>query len=72
MRFHTENLPPLRKACVLIGIGLLILSLILFFSSIFGVFEFEFFAVMGHSGIRTLAAIAVAGCLLAAVGYFDE
>ena len=72
MHLHTENLPPLRKACVFIGIGLLILSLMLFFSSIIGVFELESFAVMGHSGIRMLAAIAIAGCLLAAVGYFDE
>jgi hypothetical protein len=37
-----------------------------------GVFELESFALLGHSGVRTLAGIAVVGCLLAAIGFFDE
>jgi len=70
--FHTENLTRTRKACVFSGIGLLILSILLATSVLFGVFELESFALLGHSGVRTLAGIAVVGCLLAAIGFFEE
>lgn len=69
---HTTNLSFARKVCVFAGVGLLLLSVILFVSSLFGVFGLESLAVLGHSGIRTLASIAVAGCLLAAIGFYDE
>ena len=70
--FHTENLTRTRKACVFSGIGLLILSILLAASVLLGVFELESFALLGHSGVRTLAGIAVVGCLLAAIGFFEE
>jgi hypothetical protein len=70
--FHTENLSRTRKVCVYIGAGLLILSSILFVGTLLSVFELESFAVLGHSGVRTLAGIFVAGCLLAAIGFYDE
>lgn len=70
--FHTGNLSRLRKICVFFGIGLLILSVLLAASSFLGIFELESFAILGNSGVRTLAGIAVAGCLLAAIGFFEE
>jgi Na+/H+-dicarboxylate symporter len=47
------------------------LSLILFIGVLIGIFNFEDFDIFGHSGIRTIAAIAVMGCLLAAIGLND-
>lgn len=70
--FHTGNLNRPRKICVFFGIGLLILSALLAASSFLGFFELESFAILGNSGVRTLAGIAVAGCLLAAIGFFEE
>jgi hypothetical protein len=54
------------------GFGLLILSIFLAASIVLNIFELESFAILGHSGVRTLAGIAVVGCLLAAIGFFDE
>jgi hypothetical protein len=69
---HTENLSWPRKVAVFAGIALIILSVILSASTLFGLLELESFAFLGHSGIRTLAGIAVAGCMVAAIGSFDE
>jgi|TARA_B110000263_G_scaffold241102_1_gene244981 ABC-type glucose/galactose transport system permease subunit len=69
---NTENLSRTRKACVYLGFGLLTLSSILVVSTLVGIFELNSFAILGHSGVRTLAGIAVAGCLLAAIGFYDE
>jgi hypothetical protein len=70
--FHTGNLSPAKKASVYSGFGLLILSTFLAGSVVLNIFELESFAVLGHSGVRTLAGLAVVGCLLAAIGFFDE
>jgi hypothetical protein len=70
--FHTGDLSPAKKACVYSGIGLLILSIFLAASIALSIFELESFAILGHSGVRILAGIAVVGCLLAAIGFFDE
>lgn len=69
---HTANLSWPRKVFVFTGVGLIVLSVILSIGTLLGVLELESFAVLGHSGIRTLAGIAVAGCMLAAIGSFDE
>ena len=36
-----------------------------------GINEIEQYSLLGHSGIRTIAAVAVSGCLIAAIGYHD-
>lgn len=72
MGLHTENPSPLRRACVFFGIAILILSIVLSIGTFLGVLKLDSFVVMGHSGVRMLAAIAVAGCISAAIGYFDE
>jgi len=69
---HSSNLSWPRKACVYSGIALLALSAVLLALLLIGIVELDSFELLGHSGIRTLAAIAVAGCLLAAIGFFDE
>jgi len=69
---HTENLTGTQKAFVYVGVILLMLSGILFAGTFFGVFELNSFAVLGHSGVRILAGIAVTGCLLAAIGFYEE
>ena len=67
-----KDLSSAKKASVYSGFGLLILSIFLVASIVLNIFELESFAILGHSGVRTLAGIAVVGCLLAAVGFFDE
>ena len=69
---HTENLSWPRKVSVFAGVALIVLSVILSASTFFGLLEMESFAVFGHICIRTLAGIAVAGCMVAAIGSFDE
>ena len=70
--FYTGNLSGPKRSCVIFGIGLLNTSILLTASTVLGFFELESFAVLGHSGVRTLAGIAVAGCMLASIGFFDE
>lgn len=72
MFLQTANLSRARKICVFVGVGLLILAVILFASTISSAVELASFAISGQSGVRTLAGIAVAGCLLAALGFYDE
>ena len=70
MQFN--QLTNFRKACVALGICLLVLSILMLLGVLIDLFELNAFAVFGHSGIRTIAAVAVFGCLLAAIGYYDE
>jgi hypothetical protein len=37
-----------------------------------GLVPTAFLAVGSSSGLRTVASVAVAGCILAAIGYWDE
>tara|TARA_R110002073_G_scaffold65397_2_gene163281 strand:- start:152 stop:373 length:222 start_codon:yes stop_codon:yes gene_type:complete len=69
---NTAKLSLAKKICVYVGIGLLALSILLFSSMVLGFSELESYALFGQSGLRTLAGIAVAGCLCAAIGFFDE
>jgi hypothetical protein len=69
---HTEKLSWPRKVLVFAGVALIVLSVILLMSTLLGVSELESFAVLGQSGVRALAGIAVAGCMMAAIGSFDE
>lgn len=68
----TANLSPLKKVFAFAGIGLLALSMLLFVSILLGLADLETYAVFGQSGLRNLAGVAVAGCLLAAIGFLDE
>lgn len=72
MRLHVRNLTRLRKSFVGVGFACLLVAAVLFVGSLVGLFAIDSLAVFGQSGLRTLAGIAVAGCLLAAIGYWDE
>jgi hypothetical protein len=69
--FKFDQLNRIQKGLVLSGLFLQGLSLILFIGVLIGFFNFEDFDLFGHSGIRTIAAIAVMGCLSAAIGLND-
>ena len=61
----------LRTLSVRLGIGLILISLVLVTSCLFGIIEFAFFDFAGHSGLRTLAGVAVLGCAISAIASTD-
>jgi hypothetical protein len=61
----------MKKLLISVGIFLIGVSVIFFGISILGVVEIDNFAILGHSGIRSIAAIAVLGCLIAAIGVHE-
>lgn len=68
---HTERMSNLRKMFAFGGIALLGISTLFFLGTLFGVFDLQSLEVAGQTGIRTLAGVAVTGCLLAAIGFYD-
>ncbi len=62
----------LRTWLIRIGLVLLVPSLGLFSLGLAGLIDAERFALGQGSGLRVIAGFAVLGCLLAAVGYWDE
>ena len=66
-----NQLSSLKKGFVFLGVFLLVLSVLMSLSVLIGLSDLNDLEVLGHSGLRTIAAIAVLGCLLAAVGYHD-
>tara|TARA_B100001142_G_scaffold94948_1_gene96764 strand:+ start:856 stop:1230 length:375 start_codon:yes stop_codon:yes gene_type:complete len=69
---EVSQLSRIRKVFAILGVSLLFLAALMLISTLVGVIELEYFEFFGHSGLRTVAAIAVAGCLLAAFGYHEE
>jgi hypothetical protein len=61
----------LRTLSVRLGIGLILFSLVLVTLCLFGIIEFAFFDFAGHSGLRTLAGVAVLGCAISAIASTD-
>jgi len=61
----------MKKLFKSVGISLIVISIISCLLIFAGFFKIDNFEILGHSGIRSIAAIAVMGCLLAAVGYHD-
>jgi len=66
-----NQLSNLKKRFVFLGVFLLVLSVLISLSVLIGLFDLNHLEVLGHSGLRSIAAIAVLGCLLAAIGYHD-
>ena len=62
----------IRTLFIRIGIVLIAASLVLFTSCIVGLFEFSVFDFAGHSGIRTLAGLAVLGCVTSAIASMED
>ena len=61
-----------KKLTALAGLGVLFVAVVLAASCLVGAISIDTFAIAGQSGIRTLAGIAVTGCLLAAIGFWEE
>lgn len=61
----------MKKLSISVGISLIVISLISSLLIFAGFLQIDDFEILGHSGIRSVAAIAVMGCLLAAIGYHD-
>jgi hypothetical protein len=59
----------IQKCLVVFGVSLLLLALLAFAAIAFNLIGAEAFAIFEQSGVRTVAGIAVAGCLLAAIGF---
>ncbi len=72
MAVDIEKYVGLRKALFVFGLVILTLSFLLFLSCLTGLLKFETFSFFGNSGLRSLATIAVTGCLLAAIGSWND
>jgi len=58
----------IRKALLVAGISLLSISAILLFCVLAKLLPADALALAGHSSLREICSIAVAGCLLGALG----
>lgn len=55
-----------------LGIGLLLIAVVLFGSGLIGVWPIFETLYFGQTGLRGVASMAVAGCLLAAIGFWED
>jgi hypothetical protein len=62
---------PLRGAMIRIGITMLVASSVYLVFGLLGWFPLELETVAWNN-IRIISGVAIAGCLLAAIGYGDE
>ena len=72
MKIDNNQSQPWQKTVISLGILTLGLASIVFIGCLLGLLAFDQFSVGGQSGIRTIAGIAITGCLLAAIGYWDK
>ena len=63
------DLSGFRLILVLLGLMMIIGALVLFLGKLVGFVPDEFFGILGQSALRTIAGLAVAGCIVAAIGY---
>ena len=61
-----------RQAAVAIGLCLIVVGLSGLVLSITRAFPTALAPVLGGLGVRTIAGVAVTGCLFAAIGYWDQ
>jgi len=72
MKILNDHLKPWQKMVVVPGLFILVTATVIFIGCLLGVLAFDQFSYGGQSGIRTIAGIAISGCLLAAIGYWDK
>ena len=58
------------KAVIFLGNCLIGISCLLLILGLFGIFDLEFYAYGLSSGIRVVGSLAIAGCLLSAIGNY--
>ena len=61
-----------RRVLVRTGISLIVPSLICLALAMAGILRADIFAIGANGGLRTIAAVAILGCLMAAIGYWDD
>jgi hypothetical protein len=59
-----------QKVLITFGIILILASCSIILMVLLGLFSLDSFAVGFSSGIRTLASVAITGCLVGAIGYW--
>ncbi len=59
----------IQRALVIVGNTLAAVGCLGLALALFGVFDPQHFAIGISSGIRVIGSVAIAGCLLSAVGY---
>jgi hypothetical protein len=72
MAINFEKRVGLRKVLLVSGTIILAFSFLLFLGCLIGFLNFETFSLFGNSGLRNLASIAITGCLLAAIGSWND
>lgn len=72
MKLINDQLQPWQKVTVIAGLLILIAASLLFAGCLLGLLAFDLFSFGGQSGLRTIAGIAISGCLLAAIGFWDK
>jgi hypothetical protein len=63
---------PWQAVAIYTGIAMIITSAVLSIATAIGLVELDTFEFVGHSGLRSLAGLAVGGCVTAAIGFWDE
>ena len=72
MKIVNNQFQPWQKMAVFLGVFILSMAILIFAGCLVGLLAFDQFSVGGQSGLRTIAGIAISGCLLAAIGYWDK
>lgn len=55
-----------------IGIALLLIAALMFGGGLLGLWSMSEPVYFGQTGLRGVASLAVAGCLLAAIGFWED
>ena len=70
--FGDSRFAVIRRILVRTGIALIVPSVPFFALAMLGVVQVDVVAIGDNSGLRTIASVAVLGCLMAAIGYWDD
>jgi len=69
---ESPSAPSLKRSCqaaVFVGNSLTALGCLGMILGVLGIFDMELFSLGLSSGIRIIGTVAIAGCLLSAIGY---
>lgn len=71
-RILTGRESRVRRILIVTGLILLTPSVIYLLLGMTGLVPTDFLAIGSNSGLRSIASVAVVGCLLTAIGYWEE
>ena len=72
MKLINDQLQLWQKLVVIFGLFTLMMASLLFLGCLAEILAFDQFSIGGQSGLRTIAGVAISGCLLAAIGFWDN